>query len=207
MNIYTASVGMIETNCYMLCSEQGNCAVIDPGDDAGIILRQIHAHSLTPKMILFTHGHYDHIGAADELKKALGENLPTYIHQADDEMIRDAEKNLSTAILAGRGFTTTADHFLKNGDVLSLDELTIRVIATPGHTKGGVSYQVENVLFTGDTLFAGSVGRTDLYGGSFMDISASVRRLAALPGDYKVLPGHGPASTLENERRGNPYLG
>ncbi len=205
MNIITIPVGMIGTNCYLLCSEQGSCAIIDPGGDAGVILRRIRAQGLTPKMILFTHGHYDHIGAADDLRKELG-NLPTYIHEADDEMIRDAEKNFSTAILDGRGFVTTAGRLLHGGETIPLDELRIQVIATPGHTRGGVCYRVGDALFTGDTLFAGSVGRTDLYGGSFLDISASVHRLAALPGDYKVLPGHGPASTLENERRNNPYL-
>lgn len=207
MKILTIPVGMIGTNCYLLCSEAGNCAVIDPGDNAGLILRRMQALSLTPKMILFTHGHYDHIGAADGLKRMIGQPLPTYIHQADDEMTRDPEKNFSTAILGGDGFATVADHFLQDGDTLTLDELTIKVISTPGHTCGGVCYQVGDVLFTGDTLFAGSVGRTDLYGGSFLSLSASVQKLAALPGDYKVLPGHGPASTLEQERQENPYMG
>jgi glyoxylase-like metal-dependent hydrolase (beta-lactamase superfamily II) len=205
MKIYSFPVGRIGTNCYLLCSEAGNCAVIDPGDEAALILRQIKSHGLTPKEILLTHGHFDHIGAVEALQAQLGERLPVYIHPADVELLQDAEKNAS-AQMGGAGLTIRPDRTVEDGDLLQLDELRIRVIATPGHTRGGVCYQVEDALFTGDTLFAGSIGRTDLYGGSFAAILESIRRLAALEGDYRVLPGHGPESRLEAERRGNPYL-
>ncbi len=191
-------MGPIGTNCYLLEDEKAHAAaVIDPGDEAGRILQVIKDDGVDVKYILLTHGHYDHTTAVPELHKALPQ-AEIYIHRAD---ANGAGSHLFP--LAGQ---IPDLKFYDEGDALTLGELTIQVLHTPGHSKGSVTLKVGDVLFCGDTLFAGSCGRTDLAGGSYDEIMTSLKKLGELPGDYHVCPGHDVTSTLERERRSNPFL-
>ena len=196
MQVTMLSVGPIGTNCYIL-EDDKKIAVIDPGDEAGRILSAVKGLGGEVEYILLTHGHYDHTTAVPELHKALPE-AKIYIHQAD---ANGAGSRLFP--LAGQ-----VDDLLlyDEGDALSLGSLTIDVLHTPGHSKGSVTLKAGGVLFTGDTLFAGSMGRTDLPGGNEEEIMASLKRLGELEGDFTVCPGHMGSSTLDCERRTNPYL-
>ena len=198
MKVKVMQVGPIGTNCYILEDEQAHvAAVIDPGDEAERILSVLSDEGVQVEYILLTHGHYDHTTAVPELIRALPQ-AEVYIHQAD---ANGAGSRLFP--LAGQvdGLLTYDE-----GDTLSLGSLTIEVLHTPGHSKGSVTLKVGDVLFTGDTLFAGSCGRTDLSGGSYEEILDSLKRLGQLEGNFHVLPGHEGTSTLDQERRFNPYL-
>lgn len=198
MKIHVLPVGELGTNCYILADEASKlCAIIDPGDEAERILAQVQAEGLQVKYILLTHGHYDHTTAVPQLHEALPK-AEIYIHQADSHGA------------GGRLFplASEVDDLLlyDEGDTLSLGGLTIEVMNTPGHSLGSVVLRVGDVLFTGDTLFAGSCGRTDLRGGSPDQMLASLKRLGQLEGDFRVLPGHDASSTLERERQTNYYM-
>ena len=198
MQVKVLQVGPIGTNCYLLEDEKAHvAAVIDPGDEAGRILQVIRDDGVDVKYILLTHGHYDHTTAVPELHQALPQ-AEIYIHKAD---ANGAGSRLFP--LAGQ---IPDLKFYDEGDALTLGELTIQVLHTPGHSKGSVTLKVADVLFCGDTLFAGSCGRTDLAGGSYEEIMVSLKKLGQLPGDYHVCPGHDVTSTLERERRSNPFL-
>ena len=198
MQVKVLQVGPIGTNCYLLEDEKAHvAAVIDPGDEAGRILQVIKDDGVDVKYILLTHGHYDHTTAVPELHQALPQ-AEIYLHKAD---ANGAGSRLFP--LAGQ---IPDLKFYDEGDALTLGELTIQVLHTPGHSKGSVTLKVGDVLFCGDTLFAGSCGRTDLAGGSYAEIMASLKKLGQLPGDYHVCPGHDVTSTLERERRSNPFL-
>ena len=198
MQVKVLQVGPIGTNCYILEDEAAKlAAVIDPGDEAEKILSVLKEDGVETRYILLTHGHYDHTTGVPDLHRALPE-AQVYIHKADAQ---GAGSRLFP--LAGE----IADlHFYDEGDTLPLGGLTIHILHTPGHSKGGVTLQVGDVLFCGDTLFAGSCGRTDLNGGSYEEIMQSLKRLGQLPGDYHVCPGHDVTSTLERERKTNPFL-
>lgn len=198
MQVKVLQVGPIGTNCYILEDEAARlAAVIDPGDEAEKILSVLKEDEVETRYILLTHGHYDHTTGVPDLHRALPK-AQVYIHKADAQ---GAGSRLFP--LAGE----IADlHFYDEGDTLPLGGLTIHVLHTPGHSKGGVTLQVGDVLFCGDTLFAGSCGRTDLNGGSYEEIMQSLKRLGQLPGDYHVCPGHDVTSTLERERKTNPFL-
>lgn len=198
MKIKVLPVGELGTNCYILEDEDSKlAALIDPGDEAGRILAQAEKDGVQVKYILLTHGHYDHTTAVPELHEALPD-AQIYIHQADSHGA------------GGRLFplASQVDDLLlyDEGDTLTLGGLTIQVMNTPGHSLGSVVLKVGDVLFTGDTLFAGSCGRTDLRGGNYEQMMDSLKRLALLEGDYHVLPGHEAASTLERERQTNYYM-
>ena len=196
MKVKMMQVGPIGTNCYILEDEK-KIAVIDPGDEAERILEVLEETEGTVADILLTNGHYDHTTAVPELHRALPE-AKIYIHQAD---ANGAGSRLFP--LAGQ-----VDDLLlyDEGDALPLGSLTIEVLHTPGHSKGSVTLKAGDVLFTGDTLFAGSMGRTDLSGGDEEEIMASLKRLGELEGDFTVCPGHMQTSTLDQERKTNPYL-
>lgn len=198
MQVKVLQVGPIGTNCYILEDEAAKlAAVIDPGDEAEKILSVLKEDGVETRYILLTHGHYDHTTGVPDLHRALPE-AQVYIHKADAQ-----GAGCRLFPLAGE----IADlHFYDEGDTLPLGGLTIHVLHTPGHSKGGVTLQVGDVLFCGDTLFAGSCGRTDLNGGSYEEIMQSLKRLGQLPGDYHVCPGHDVTSTLERERKTNPFL-
>lgn len=198
MNIITMQVGTIRTNCYILTDEDTKqAAVIDPGDDAQKILAKIQEEGVEVRYLLLTHGHYDHTTAVPELHQALPE-AKIYIHEADANGAGSKLFPLSSQV----------DDLLlySDGDTLPLGSLTIQVLHTPGHSPGSVSLLVGDTLFSGDTLFCSSMGRTDLPGGSHEQIMASLRRLGQLEGNLEVLPGHEWATTLDREREYNYFL-
>ena len=199
MEICLLQVGPIGTNCYLLCDEEAKvCAVIDPGADARRVEGAVSASGCTPCAIFLTHGHYDHTGAVEDLR-ALWPEVPVYLNHrdiyADDPRAQQVFPLLSGEV---RNYD--------EGDTLSVGGLTVEVLATPGHSEGSVTLRCGDVLFSGDTLFAGSCGRTDFQGGSMRKIMASLKRLGELEGDLTVCPGHMDTSTLDRERQSNPYL-
>ena len=198
MKIKTLIVGPIGTNCYILEDDQTNlAAVIDPGDEPELIQEALEKEGVEVRYLLLTHGHYDHTTAVPALHRVYPQ-ADIYIHQAD------ANGAGSTLFpLAGE---VDDLKLYDEGDVIRLGDHEIQVLHTPGHSPGSVTLKVEDVLFTGDTLFAGSCGRTDLRGGSYEQIMQSLKRLGELKGDFHVCPGHEATSTLERERRSNPFL-
>ena len=186
------------TNCYILIDEESKkTAVIDPGEDADRILAALREEDSQVEYILLTHGHYDHTTAVPELHAALPQ-ARIYIHQADANGAGSKLFPLASQV---------EDLLLYDeGDTLALGGLTIQVLHTPGHSPGSVTLQVEDVLFSGDTLFAGSCGRTDLPGGSYDQMTASLKRLGELEGEFRVLPGHNAPSTLDQEREYNSFV-
>lgn len=199
-------VGPVQTNCYFAINKETKEAlVIDPGEEAARLMQQIKEQGLTVAAILLTHGHFDHAGAAEELSTLC--NAPVYAHEAEKETL-ESEK-LNACWMIGRKETYRADLFVKDEQELDLAGFHIRVLFTPGHTRGGCCYYFpyENVVFSGDTLFQMSVGRTDLEGGSMSQIVRSIQeKLMPLPEQTVVYPGHGEATTIETERMYNPYL-
>ena len=198
MKVKLLRVGPIGTNCYILEDDQTNlAAVIDPGDEPELIQEALEKEGVEGRYLLLTHGHYDHTTAVPALHRVYPQ-ADIYIHQAD------ANGAGSTLFpLAGE---VDDLKLYDEGDVIRLGDQEIQVLHTPGHSPGSVTLKVEDVLFTGDTLFAGSCGRTDLRGGSYEQIMQSLKRLGELKGDFHVCPGHEATSTLERERRSNPFL-
>lgn len=201
----TLVVGPIDVNCYILRDEAtGEGVIIDPGDNGQEILAYVRDTDLKVKMLINTHGHWDHIGAVDLLRDEL--QVPLLIHQADGDMLVSGRSNLSS-FMGQEAFRRPAEMFIKDGDVISFGKSSLRVIHTPGHTPGGVCLYGNGCLFSGDTLFASSIGRTDFPGGSMEEMLKSVNvGLAKVPDQAKVFPGHGPATTMGRERRCNPYM-
>ena len=196
MNIKTLPVGQLETNCYIVINEETlECVVIDPGDESNTILDYIESSKLNCKAIMLTHGHYDHVGAVKEVMEQT--SCALYINPRDEGY----EPGMS-----GMKFKMPeGGKYYDEGDVVVEAGLAFKVIATPGHTPGSVCLICGEALFSGDTLFRGSCGRTDLPGGSMQDEMLSLKRICMLPGDYEVYPGHMDSSTLERERRFNHY--
>ena len=196
MLIKTLTVGQLETNCYIVGNENTlECVVIDPGDEANTILNYLEDNKLKCVAILLTHGHFDHVGAVDAVAEETGATV--YMHELDDA------KNSRQYMM--RYYLPESGKYLKDGEVLNLAGLEFHIMATPGHTLGGVTIRCEDALFTGDTLFKGSCGRVDLPGGDMNTQLESIRRICQLPGDYEVYPGHMDSSTLERERMYNYY--
>lgn len=199
-------VGPFATNCYVVAdSETRDAVIIDPGDNHSIIAETVHAEGFLVRAIINTHGHADHTAGNGALHNEFG--CPILIHELDAPLLTNPELSLS----ALAGYTTLigppASQVLVDGDQISVGQFVFRVVHTPGHTWGSICLISGGLLFAGDTLFAGSVGRTDLPGGSAEDLSESIHtRLLVLPDDTVVYPGHGPATTIGQERRENPYL-
>lgn len=205
MTIDTVIVGPFEVNCYLVFdSSTRKGAIIDPGGDEELILSRIKNHSMLPEAILLTHGHGDHIAALPEIKKRL--NVPHYIGRGDEPLLESPSANVSA--LYGYPITCPpADFAVSDGDTLNLGGINFSVLATPGHTPGGVCYMSGRFLFCGDTLFNYSVGRTDLPGGNYEQLISSIEKnILTLPDDIICYPGHGPATTVGEERRNNPFL-
>lgn len=192
MRIETFTLGPLQTNCYLVSDEAGNAVLIDAAAEAPRFLDAVRARGLTLRALLLTHGHFDHVGAAREIHHAAG--CPVCLHPDD--------RSLPPALSAGLFWT----ELYREGDALTFGGLRFTVLHTPGHTPGSVCLRCGDVLFSGDTLFAGGCGRIDFPGGSWADMKRSLRRLAQLEGDCRVCPGHGEATTLETERQYNFYM-
>ena len=209
MHVQCIPVGAIQANCYLVT--QGDSAlVVDPGDRSEHLDLALSPWFDKIEYILITHRHADHLMAVAWLQDKT--HAKTVIHPDDAEGLSDPNVSLSSSmgVFAFPQQPIEADITAAEGAAFSCGAMRIHVLHTPGHSAGGVCYQIsadgETVLFTGDTLFAGEVGRTDLPSGDYRALMRSVARLAALPGDCPIYPGHGPATTLEKERRGNPYM-
>ena len=203
MHIKTLSLGSYQTNCYILWAEgSSGCAVIDPGFEPERILSQLNQLGLTLDAILLTHGHFDHVGAVETLVGSTGCKL--WMHQSDYTQ----KKNPMNDYLYpthDRDFCEVS--FCEEGEIIHAGGLIFTVLETPGHTWGSVCYLCEDAMFCGDTLFAGSCGRTDLPGGDRMVMAETLQRLSEIPSDYRIFPGHGGSSTLAREQQSNPYMG
>ncbi len=192
------------TNSYIVAGEQGNAALIDAPDDADYILSELQARKLTLKKILLTHGHFDHIGAVSELADLTG--CEVYVHEADISKLTDVNGSLVTHFGLNEFNEYKNAKTFKDGDIINMDELEFRVIHTPGHTSGSVCFAVGDDMFTGDTLFARSIGRTDMPDGNISQMMSSLKKLASFNKNYNVYPGHMSATTLEYEKKYNPYM-
>lgn len=192
-------VGDLAVNCCLLYDEERNAVVIDPGDDADRLIAYIRKENLRIQAILLTHVHFDHIQAVRELQAETGASL--CVHEADVPALTDA-----TYSMVMTPYDLSADRVLHDGDVIKNGKLILTVLHTPGHTRGSVCYQCGTTLFAGDTLFAGSIGRTDFAGGDFTAMRQSLARLAQLSDDIRVVPGHGEETTIGYEKRTNPFL-
>ena len=205
MRIVTMQLGMLATNCYLVANEEtGELVIIDPADEAERIIPRVRQMNARPVAILLTHGHFDHIGAVTSLQKTFA--IPVCAMTEEQELLQNAQKNLSG--LYGKPVMVQADRFLRDGEKVQLAGFSFAVLHTPGHTVGGCCYycKEEQVLFSGDTLFHGSVGRTDFPTGSMGMLHDSIhRKLFVLPAETAVYPGHGEATDIAYEKRYNPY--
>jgi len=191
--------GIYDANCYILVEENTKeCGIIDPGGDSERLISQIDKLNAKPKFILLTHGHMDHVGGVIDLVKKY--NIPFYISKADEEYMEKDDFVFGTL--------PKASGYLKENDILKLGDEIIKVLETPGHTKGGLCFLLNNdKVFTGDTLFNGSIGRTDFIGGSMSEIINSIKeKLLPLGDRVDVYPGHGDMTTIEHEKKYNPFL-
>jgi len=198
-------VGPIMANCFILgCESTKEAVVIDPGDDSDRILMELAKSELNVKYLINTHGHFDHVGANKRMKEVTGAKLA--IHPEDEPMFKELSHSASMFGLTAQN-SPPADILLKHGDEISFGEINLKVIHTPGHSKGGICLYTKGHLFSGDTLFAGSIGRTDLPGGDYDTLISSIKNnLLSLDDKTIVYTGHGPETTLGDERRSNPFL-
>jgi len=205
VNVRCLPVGLLQVNCYLVFSpDSRECVVIDPGDESPLILDAIGEEGVTVKEILLTHGHADHVGGVRGLVEALG--VPLRMHEADRPM-------LDTAVEHGRMFgleiapPPPPDGYLEEGDIVTFGGESLRVLHTPGHSPGGICFLGGGAIFVGDTLFASSIGRFDLPGGSYDTLMESIsRKILPLEDSTVVYPGHGPSTTVGAERASNPFL-
>ncbi|MBQ1393282.1 MAG: MBL fold metallo-hydrolase [Lachnospiraceae bacterium] len=206
MRICRLTVGPISTNCYIIVEESKKRAlIVDPGGDADRIMNKIKELQVSVEAILLTHGHFDHMLAADTLREKY--QVKVYLGQDDSELIKNPMENVSG--MFGKPMSTHADVLLRDGQVLELAGFEIKVLATPGHTKGGVCYYIEkeSVAFSGDTIFQASVGRSDFPTGSGASLSKSIReKIFTLPEDTQLFPGHGDSTVVSYEKKYNMFV-
>ncbi|MHC4573591.1 MAG: MBL fold metallo-hydrolase [Planctomycetota bacterium] len=209
MKIDRLILGAFETNCYILRESEParDCLIVDTGLEAGELIDFLQHDNLNPLAVVLTHGHADHITGVTDLRRDFP-SIKVYVHNLDADMLTGARDNLS--VLPGSLFSTgPADFLLEEGAAIDHAGIKFRVLHTPGHTPGGICLYAEDdgIVFVGDTLFAGSVGRTDFPGASWDQLIESIReRLLILPDETAVYPGHGPTTTIAQERRHNPFL-
>ncbi len=202
MKIKILPIGTIQTNCYVVSDDNGTCAIIDCDGNPRPLFDYIEENKLNPTHILLTHGHDDHIGAVEMVKEKYGCTLVAA--KAEATLLADPCLNLS-AMMSG-SVALYPDVLLEDGDDVKVGDLEFSAMLTPGHTAGSLCYIIKDQIFSGDTLFQSSCGRTDLPTGDWGTIMKSLARLRDLSGDYTVYPGHGPYTSLEVERRSNPYM-
>ena len=204
MKIKRIVVGVYSVNCYIVYNSNGDGFIVDPGGDFDDITKFITENNITPKFILLTHGHRDHIGAVNQVKELY--NIPVFAPLKEKELLMDSTINLSKSIPPFKPIRLSADRWLNDGEEIDFYENKMKIIDTPGHTSGSISILMDDVIFTGDTLFNMSIGRTDLPTGSIEDMQNSLKKLYKLNDDLKVLPGHGAESIMKYEKENNPFL-
>ena len=198
------TLGPFAENCYIISTKTNNAIIIDPGYETQEVISFIERKKLTPLGIFSTHAHIDHVDGAGELKSYF--KIPFYLHKEDIGMLNSVKAQASSVGLECNP-PASVDYLLKDSEVITLREFEIKVLHTPGHSRGGVCFLIEDMLFSGDTLFAGSIGRTDFPGGSYDTLIGSIKnKILALSDDIKIFPGHGPDTTVGEERRSNPFL-
>lgn len=204
MKIKNIVVGPLQNNCYIIYDEKNlESMVIDPGDEPDMIMDFIESSKLSVKYIICTHAHFDHIGVVDDIKRETGAKI--VIHRDDLEIYLRAQDH---AALWGFDIDPLPkpDMFVSEGDELSIGQLKFEVFHTPGHSPGGICLYGEGIIITGDTVFAGSVGRTDLPGGNIQELKKSFKRIIELPAETQILPGHGDLSTIMEEKEVNFFV-
>ncbi len=202
MEIRVAHLGLIKTNCYLLKTDKA-AVVIDPGFDRDVVTEFLKENEDKERLILLTHAHFDHIGGADALRKETGTKIG--IGKLDAPALTDTILNLSDMFHAHIE-PFSADYTYSDGDLITVGDITFKVIFTPGHTVGGVSYLSGDCLFSGDTLFENSIGRTDFKGGDIKAMKKSLKKLISLGGSIKVYPGHGDSTTIAREKEFNMFV-
>ena len=209
MNVERLILGAYQTNCHILRENRTarDCVIVDTGLEAEGLIDFLAANNLNPKVLILTHGHIDHIAGVEMVRENYPE-VKVYIHRLDAGMLTEPQSNLS--LMEAEGLTTgPAEFFLEESDVIEHSGIKLKVLHTPGHTPGGICLYAadEKIVFVGDTLFAESVGRTDLPGGDMGRLINGIReKLLILPDETVVYPGHGPATTIGREKAHNPYL-
>lgn len=205
MILQTVCVGPMQVNCYILaCASNSLSILIDPGDEEDKIRKVLNKHKLNPAFIINTHGHYDHIGCDNKF------NVPVYIHSKELELLNNPELNLS-GLFSISYHVDSKIKTLEDREIIELEDIQLQVIHTPGHTPGGISLLMkkprDDILFTGDALFCQGIGRTDFPGANETLLIRSIKeKLFALSDDTVIYPGHGPSSTIGDEKRSNPFL-
>ena len=204
MNIKRVVAGVYAVNCYIVYNDNKTGFIIDPGGDSDDIIKFIDEENVNLEFILLTHGHGDHIGAVSIIKEKY--KLPLYVSVKEKDLLKDPVANLSKSIPPFREIELVADKWLYDGEVIDFYGEKLYIMETPGHTVGSICILMGNVMFSGDTLFRMSIGRSDLPTGSFDEIINSIKKLYDLKKDYRVLPGHGAESNLRFEKENNPFM-
>lgn len=204
MNIKRIVVGVYAVNCYIVYNDEKKGFIVDPGGDYDDIINFINSENIELEFILLTHGHGDHIGAVKKLKENL--NLEIYACEKEKNLLEDSIINLSKSIPPFKPIKLISDIWLKDGDKINFHGIELNVIETPGHTEGSICILMGNTMFTGDTLFKMSVGRSDLPTGSCDEIINSVKKLYFYDDEIRILPGHGAESLLKFEKENNPFM-
>ena len=204
MEIIHLILGELATNCYLVECGNGEAFAVDIGNGAKKFMKTLQEHHLNLKAILLTHGHYDHVAGAAAVRKMTGEEV--YIHEKDALMLESADANLAWQLTDEIFIPVQKYQTVTDGQILRIGDKEIHVLHTPGHTPGGVCYLTEDFMFSGDTLFRGSIGRTDFPHSNPEDMVSSLKKLSVLTKDYHICPGHFNDSTLEMEKVNNPYL-
>ncbi|HWO96027.1 MAG TPA: MBL fold metallo-hydrolase [Bacillus sp. (in: firmicutes)] len=207
MKYQRVPLGPLQTNCYIIENDKKECLIIDPGEEGKKLVQLMEQRKLTPVAVLLTHAHFDHIGALDDVRKRY--ELPVYLHVREKDWLTDPALNGSQFFMMGAVKVQPATHHLTGEGPLTIGDFTCEVYETPGHSPGSVSYyfQEAGIIASGDVLFEGSIGRTDLQGGSHEQLLQSIhRKLLVLPEDTIVLCGHGRETTIGDEMESNPFL-